>query len=300
MRTFFKSLLFHPNKSVRIAFFIFCILFFLFGFFKNLSADTLILRNGIEYKNVRTTLGKSNVTLESESGEKLNIPISSIKSIKSLPVQWTNTSRNSLKPEDENTTDNDVFQDSSKKRTNQSQSFHNNVEIARQSIREALPSLIPGWSNLYLLGYPSLGAFFSMSELYLVHLISLYTKPTVHFYDDPVHLLSAYANLDPSVSPQNPKFISLVISYENASLVKDPISGGYTTSEKIKEGKERAITGLLSVLILDFSVTQVISMISKKKERTSMEKGSFELKVGSRFRPEAGESESKVSLVFYF
>lgn len=99
---------------MRIGFFTFCFLFSLWIFQKPLRRY-LILRNGIESKNVRTTLGKSNVTLESESGDKLNIPISSIKSIKSLPVQWTNSSRNSLKPEDENTTDNDPFQDSSKK-----------------------------------------------------------------------------------------------------------------------------------------------------------------------------------------
>lgn len=295
---------FSDSKKDKICsvFFKFSFWLVFFCFWKDLSADTLILRNGIEYKNVKTTLGKAAVTIESESGSIINIPISSIKSIKSIPVQWGSGSKSSLTPEEENrTSENDASKDLSKNNRDQSSSSPlKNSEIAKLSFRDAFPSLIPGWSNLYRLGYPTLGALFSISELYLVHLISLYSKPTVRFYDDPLNLLFSYANLDPNVSSQNPKFISLVFSYENASLVKDPISGGYTTPGKIKEGRERAVTGLISVLILDFSITQVISMTIKKKEMVSKESGSFEIKFGSRFRPEVGESESKISLVYYF
>ncbi|AOP32535.1 hypothetical protein A0128_00760 [Leptospira tipperaryensis] len=292
--------LYRIKGKITSSLFLLCILLLLVVFSRSLQADTVILRNGIEYKNVKTVLGKSAVTIESEVGSIINIPINSIKSIKSIPVQWTNSSKNSLTPENENsTTENDLSKDS-KTNSDKRQSALSNLDIAKRSIREALPSLIPGWSNLYLLGYPSLGALFSLTEFYLIHLISVYSKPTVHFYEDPVNLTLAYLNLDPNVSAQNPKFIGLVLSYENASLVKDPISGGYTTPEKIREGRERAATGLLSVLILDFSVTQAISMTRKRKESASKESGSFDIKFGSRFRPEVGESESKISLIYYF
>ncbi|MBM9499326.1 hypothetical protein JWG44_03570 [Leptospira sp. 201903071] len=290
-----------PKKN-NICFFIFilCVSLFFPCFLEDLSADNVILRNGIEYKNVKTVLGKSSVTIESETGSVIHIPIQSIKSIKSVPIQWTNTSKNSLTSEDENAGNGNDLSKDSKTNSDPRSSAGSNFETAKQSVREAFPSLIPGWSGLYLLGYPSLGALFSLTELYLVHLISLYSKPAPRFFDDPANFLSAYANLDSNISSENPKFISLVFTYENASLVKDPISGGYTTEEKIKEGRERAVTGLISVLLLDFSVTQAISMVSKRKDKISMESGSFELKFGSRFRPEVGESESKFSLVYYF
>ncbi|MBM9577449.1 hypothetical protein JWG45_09815 [Leptospira sp. 201903070] len=300
MRNQSRSELYRQKANIKFFIFIFCVSPLFPCFLGNLYADNVILRNGIEYKNVKTVLGKFSVTIESETGSVVNIPIHSIKSIKSIPVLWNGVSKDSSKSEDENAGNGNDLSKDSKTNSERRSPLLSNSAIVKQSILESLPSLIPGWSNLYRLGYPSLGALFSLTELYLVHMISVYSKPTARFFDDPVNLFSAYRNLDTNVSSENPKFISLVFIYENASLVKDPVSGGYTTQEKINEGRERAATGLISVLLLDFSVTQVISILGKKKEIASKERGSFEIKFGSRFRPEVGESESKFSAIYYF
>lgn len=289
----------------------------IFHFDQNvLFADTVILRNGVEYKNVKTILGKTSLKIQTESGGSFSVPVTAIKSIKSIPVQWTGGSEkpgeNSPVEEVETTSEENetLVPDSSaatlnskeSSNTKSDSSFKNRTEAARRSILESLPSLIPGWSNLYFLGYPSLGALFSLTELYLVHLVSLYSKNSPGYYEDPVNLAIASANLDPNVSSQNPKFASLFFAYENSSLVKDPISGGYTTQDKVQEGRERSFTGLITVLLLDFSITQMITMNTKMKPQKDIgaEKGSFDIRVGSRFRPEAGEMESKLSFVFYF
>lgn len=289
----------------------------LFPFDQNgLFADTVVLRNGVEYKNVKTNLGKTSLKIRTESGSSFNVPITAVKSIKSIPVQWNEKSETSEKPEENASTSVEEVEtvleeedppensstsiESSNGKNNSS--FKSRTEAAKISIVESLPSLIPGWSNLYFLGYPSLGALFSLTELYLVHLISLYSKHSPRYYEDPSNLALAYVNLDPNVSSQNPKFASLIFAYENSFLVKDPISGGYTTHDKVREGKERSITGLITVLLLDFSITQMLSMNAKLKSEKEVgaEKGSFDIRVGGRLRPESGEMESKLSFVFYF
>ncbi|WP_135778905.1 hypothetical protein [Leptospira yasudae] len=263
---------------------------------ESVFADTVILRNGIEYRNVKTVLGKSTVKIETEIGTVLNVPISSVKSIKSVPVQWQNRSKETAVDEvgaEESSTDKPQTELSMKSRS----------AIAKRAILESLPSLIPGWSNLFVLGYPAVGALFSVTELYLVQLISVYSKHSPGYYQDPVNLLIAYNNLSPSVSSSNPQFASLVFAYENLPLVKDPISGGYTTRDKILEGRERSISGLITVLLLDFSISQLVSMTSKLKaqSQSKVEKGSFDIRLGSKFRPEVGgELESRLSFVYYF
>ncbi|PJZ57052.1 hypothetical protein CH367_13295 [Leptospira barantonii] len=281
----------------------------LFRFDQNpLFADTVVLRNGVEYKNVKTNLGKTSLKIRTESGSTFNVPITAIKSIKSIPVQWEEKPGENGPVEEVEAVSEEEDQPENPTTSNESlntqndPTFKSRTEAAKLSILESLPSLIPGWSNLYFLGYPSLGALFSLTELYLVHLISLYSKHSSGYYEDPTHLAAAYVNLDPNVSSQNPKFASLVFAYENSFLVKDPISGGYTTHDKVQEGKERSITGLITVLLLDFSITQMLSMNAKfnPQKNIGAEKGSFDIRVGGRMRPEAGEMESKLSFVFYF
>ncbi|MDV6234154.1 hypothetical protein CH379_000720 [Leptospira ellisii] len=265
-------------SSLRVLFFLFSI----FGF-SGLYADTVILRSGTEYKNVKTILGKSSVKIDTESGSSFQVPISAIKSIKSLPVKWGAPGGATAATE-----------------TQTNPGILKNSELMRLTFLGALPSLIPGWSNLYINGHPLIGSLFSIAEIYLVSLVAVYAKPTVTFYEESGNIALAYYNLYPNGLSQNPSFLSLMLVEHQASLVKDPISGGYTTHSKLQDSRERAISGLIGVLLLDFSLTQILSYSAKTKPQTAKESGDFDIRIGGGKSRTDGELESKFSLNFYF
>ncbi|TGK28134.1 hypothetical protein EHQ12_13130 [Leptospira gomenensis] len=281
---FFRVFKSHILDRGSVSFFRTLFLAFSICGFSGLKADTVILRSGTEYKNVKTILGKSSVKIDTESGSSFQVPISSIKSIKSQPVKWSASPSNAVSASETETNPEPL----------------KNSELMRLTFLGALPSLIPGWSNLYINGHPLLGSLFSIAEIYLVSLVSVYAKPTVTFYEESGNIALAYYNLFPNGLSQNPSFAAILVVEQQASLVKDPMSGGYTTHSKLQESRERAISGLIGVLFLDFSLTQILSYSSKTKPQTAKESGDFDIRFGGGKSRTDGELESKFSLNFYF
>ncbi len=221
---------------------------FLLFFFPILSvfSDTVSLKSGQEYRNVKTVLGKKVVIVNTEDGKSFNVPVADIKYIKSVPVKWTSEKSD----EQEFSEQADPFKD-----------YPISPIYPKKKPELSLFSLtgfIPVWSPAYKmdssLGTP-IGVFFSISELFLTGaLISHVANPQKSYYSDSENIITAiyalYPNLDFATAPN---FASLYYVNQNRHLVKGP-NGNYTTHTLLQEDVDRLASGLVILLIVDVIV----------------------------------------------
>lgn len=216
-----------------------------------LFSDTVALKSGQEYRNVKTVLGKSAVTISTDDGKTFSVPVAEIKFIKSSPVSWEKKveEENALKPlPGPYAADIPVSSIYPKKRPEFS--------------LLPLTGLIPVWSPAYQmdssLGKP-IGIFFSASELILsAALISQLSSPPKNYYSDAGNIMTSmyllYPNLDFS---QTPNFAALYYVNQNKHLVSTG-GGRYTTRDQYEAEVDKLSSGLALLLFVDVVVNFVL------------------------------------------
>lgn len=225
--------------------------------FRGLFADTVVLKDGRRFENVRTRLGRRVVEVQTEDGRRLNFPVRSMQSLRYAPVQWApgavdnQTASPSVREADRQSGSNDVSETASAPTIGSSEPAV--VPGACRSEFPFLEGLIPIWTPHYCAGRPYWGLFFSASESLLLWQALLWRNAPVLQNDDFGYTVTGLAGANALPSGTGERFVFLYYWFDQgARTVRHPLSSkGYLSEADYRKRRNASLGLLLSALLLD-------------------------------------------------
>lgn len=217
----------------------------------SLPADTLILRNGKRYTNVKSRIVEKKIFITLKNGRTLTFPAASVKSVVPGVVNWKKPEP-VQKPEPEKKTELEKKTESVQHNSNRGSIFKNPYMMAAQS-------LVPGWSGLYLTDHYLYGILLGSLELYTSYRLSPYLSAPIPRENNlfEIFLISGPPPHGFRLKPE--ELYPLIASFNEVNAP----GGRYTSRSSYMENRTHFSTALAGLLLIDAVVSFIIARESE-------------------------------------
>ena len=238
--------------------------------FAPLSADTVLLRSGKKFTNVKTKLSRGQISILTQNGKIYRYSIKSVKKVVPGPVRWK------ARPKKKVTVKKKAPEKKSKKEVKKKTvpakkegavdkngpGSENPDKVSKQagkivyepSLFAGAQGLLPLWSGHYTSGRIWLGAFFSLTEAYALYRLAPYVKQPKDVIQEVQPVLLTAILPPPEGGPADLNRVNaglLSFTYlTSEGLVLDPTSGSGFLNQRQFLNNRRQFAGLLLVALL--------------------------------------------------